>query len=245
MPSRHDINLANTLTVLNALVGFISIWLSIQGGTIWGEPPVILAAQVLLLAILLDALDGRVARRRGGASGLGKELDSLADIVSFGVAPALFLYEGGLVVGGPIGMLAVSTLVIAGIVRLARFNVLKTGEYFVGLPIPAQALFFITYHLSDYVLPPEIFTVIVVVLALLMVSTLKYPSFKSREAFGIQAAVIAPVSAVLLVLEALTSGWLVLDALALPTLVAYVALGPVAHWVSTRTPEEARSKKNP
>lgn len=236
-PLRHEINLANILTVLNGLVGFISIWLSI-------ENLVIPAAQVLLLAALLDALDGRVARRRGGASELGMELDSLADIVSFGVAPALFIYQAGLVVRGPLGMLATSSLVVAGIIRLARFNIVKKGEYFVGLPIPAQALFLITYHLSDYVLPPEFFTVIVVALSLLMVSTLKYPSFKHRHAIGIQAAVMGPFALILLAWEAVTSGLLVLDALALPPLVVYVVLGPLAHWVSTRTPKEAGSKQD-
>jgi CDP-diacylglycerol--serine O-phosphatidyltransferase len=234
---RHEINLANTLTVLNGLVGFISIWLTLEG-------LVILAAQVLLVAALLDALDGRVARRRGGGSELGMELDSLADIVSFGVAPALFIYRAGLVVGGLLGMFAVSSLVVAGIIRLARFNIVKKGEYFMGLPIPAQALFLITYHLSDYVLPPEVFTVIVVALSLLMVSTLKYPSFKSRHAIGIQAAVLGPFTLALLAWEALTSGLLVLDALALPPLLVYVALGPLAHWVSSRSPKEAHSKKD-
>lgn len=236
-PMRHEINLANTLTVLNGLVGFISIWLTLEG-------LVILAAQALLLAALLDALDGRVARRRGGASELGMELDSLADIVSFGVAPALFLYRAGLVVGGPLGMLAVSSLVVAGIIRLARFNIVKKGEYFLGLPIPAQALFLITYHLSDYVLPPEVFTVIVVALAFLMVSTLKYPSFKSRHALGLEAAVLGPFTLALLAWEALTSGLLVLNALALPPLVVYVVLGPVAHWASSRTAKGAQSRKD-
>ena len=236
-PMRHEINLANTLTVLNGLVGFISIWLTLEG-------LVILAAQVLLLAVLLDALDGRVARRRGGGSELGMELDSLADIVSFGVAPALFVYRAGLVVGGLLGVFAVSSLVVAGIIRLARFNIVKKGEYFMGLPIPAQALFLITYHLSDYVLPPEVFTVLVVALSLLMVSTLKYPSFKSRHALGLQAAVLGPFALALLAWEALTSGLLVLDALALPPLVVYVALGPLAHWVSNRSPKEAHSKKD-
>lgn len=236
-PMRHEINLANTLTVLNGLVGFISIWLTLEG-------LVILAAQVLLLAVLLDALDGRVARRRGGGSEMGMELDSLADIVSFGVAPALFVYRAGLVVGGLLGVFAVSSLVVAGIIRLARFNIVKKGEYFMGLPIPAQALFLITYHLSDYVLPPEVFTVVVVALALLMVSTLKYPSFKSRHALGLQAAVLGPFALALLAWEALTSGLLVLDALALPPLVVYVALGPLAHWVSNRSPKEAHSKKD-
>jgi len=234
---RHEINLANTLTVLNGFVGFISIWLTI-------ENLVIPAAQVLLLAALLDALDGRVARRRGGASELGMELDSLADIVSFGVAPALFVYRAGLVVGGPLGMLAVSSLVVAGIIRLARFNFVKKGEYFMGLPIPAQALFLITYHLSDYVLPPEVFTVIVVALAFLMVSTLKYPSFKSRHALGLEAAVLGPFALALLAWEALTSGLLVLNALALPPLVVYVVLGPLAHWASSRTPKGAQSRKD-
>lgn len=233
---RHEINLANTVTVLNGLVGFISIWLTI-------ENLVILAAQVLLLAALLDALDGRVARRRAGASELGKELDSLADIVSFGVAPALFIYQAGLVVRGPLGMLSVSSLVVAGIIRLARFNVVKKGEYFVGLPIPGQALFLITYHLSDYLLPPEIFTVLVVLLALLMVSTLKYPSFKNVHSLRTQAAVLGPFAIALLAWEALTSGPLVLNALALPPLVVYVALGPLAHWLSNRTANGDSSNK--
>jgi CDP-diacylglycerol--serine O-phosphatidyltransferase len=173
------------------------------------------------------------------------ELDSLADIVSFGVAPALCIYRAGLIVGGLIGMLAVSSLVIAGIIRLARFNIVKKGEYFVGLPIPAQALFLVTYHLSNCMLPPEVFTVVVVVLSFLMVSTLKYPSFKSRHALGTQVAVLTPLALALMAWQALSSGLLVLSALAFAPLVAYVALGPLAQWASSRTPSEARSRKTP
>ena len=92
---------------------------------------------------MLDLLDGRIARMTGTTSEFGGELDSLADVISFGVAPALLVYAWGFSTVPRVGWLAAFLFVVCGALRLARFNVQRQrrcdGRYFVGLPIPAAA----------------------------------------------------------------------------------------------------------
>lgn len=143
------------------------------------------AAWFIFLALIFDGLDGRVARLTNTTSQFGIEFDSLADIVAFGVAPAFLLY---MYVGeqyGRIGVGVSALFIIFGAVRLARFNVMTTRiepTVFIGLPIPTAAimisiavLFFENYLLGyqkGLLLP------LAIVLALLMVSNIRYPSFK-------------------------------------------------------------------
>jgi CDP-diacylglycerol--serine O-phosphatidyltransferase len=104
--------------------------------------PIRRGGPLIFWAILLDVLDGRIARMTGTTSEFGGELDSLADVVSFGVAPALLAYSWGFATLPRVGWLVAFLFVACGTLRLARFNVQKSsvdGRYFVGLPIPAAA----------------------------------------------------------------------------------------------------------
>ncbi|MCX7906860.1 MAG: CDP-diacylglycerol--serine O-phosphatidyltransferase [Bacteroidetes bacterium] len=166
-------------TLLNLLSGFFAILQVHQG-------QLVAAAWLIALAGLFDALDGMMARLMRSASDFGVQLDSLCDVVSFGVAPAFLVYEFALYQMRELGMLLASLPAVTGAVRLARFNVQLVGyekDYFRGLPIPAQALFLaafvVTFHDSTLFdsLPMGAGSVLapgVVLLSLLMISPIRY-----------------------------------------------------------------------
>src|SRR4051794_27863691 len=155
---------------------------------------------LILLACIFDLFDGRVARMGGRESPFGREFDSLADVISFGVAPAFLVHRillKGVFANYPqVGWFIASIYVICGAFRLARFNCLAAmagtggGKEFLGFPIPAAAglVASITYFMLwlqerdfaagawRYILPA-----IMVFLSLMMVSEVKYPTFKSLD----------------------------------------------------------------
>lgn len=148
------------------------------------------AAPFIGLAIVLDMLDGRIARMTGSTSAFGVEFDSLADVISFGVAPAILAFSWGLQPFGRLGWAAGFVFVSAAAIRLARFNIQSTGpavdkRYFVGMPspaaaaVPAATVFAYPYGLSDWyavlALP------MVLIPGFLMVSTVRYRSFKTFD----------------------------------------------------------------
>ena len=148
------------------------------------------AAPFIGIAIVLDMLDGLVARMTGTASNFGAELDSLADIISFGMAPAILAFSWGLQSLGRLGWLAGFLFVTAAALRLARFNIqIHAGgdkRYFIGLPSPAAAaiiastVYAYPAGLLDYraALPA---LAMVLVPAALMISTIRFRSFKSFD----------------------------------------------------------------
>jgi CDP-diacylglycerol--serine O-phosphatidyltransferase len=148
------------------------------------------AAPFIGVAVVLDMLDGRIARLTGTASAFGVEFDSLADIISFGMAPALLSFQWGLVPLGRLGWAAGFLFVAAAAMRLARFNVQSAGggdkRYFVGMPSPAAAaipactVFAYPAGLHDFgeALPA---LAMVLVPAVLMVSTIRFRSFKTLD----------------------------------------------------------------
>ncbi len=143
------------------------------------------AAQAIGIAIILDMLDGRIARLTNSATGFGLQLDSLADVISFGVAPSILALVWGLsTVDQRLGWIAAFTFTICGAMRLARFNV-QAGhlKHFVGLPIPAGGgvIAAIVHFFEDPVCNPigaACMVGTVFALAFLMVSTLRYSSLK-------------------------------------------------------------------
>jgi CDP-diacylglycerol--serine O-phosphatidyltransferase len=146
------------------------------------------AAAMILVAQMCDVLDGRIARLTRSASSFGTQYDSLADLVAFGVAPSILVYEWALVPWGRWGWLAATLYVTAGALRLARFNV-QVGSvekrHFVGLPIPAAADVVATTVLLFYyfggVDPPNkrlLMLLVIFTVAGLMVSEFRYFSFK-------------------------------------------------------------------
>jgi len=146
------------------------------------------AAPLLAIALVLDMLDGRIARLTGTASAFGVQFDSLADVISFGMAPAILAFNWGLSSLGRLGWAAGFLFVTAGAMRLARFNIQTQADkrYFVGMPIPAAAgvpamtVFFFPDGLTQYYFAIPALAVVIVP-ALLMVSTIKYRSFKDID----------------------------------------------------------------
>src|SRR5215467_2427227 len=149
------------------------------------------AAPFIGFAIVLDMLDGRIARMTGTTSDFGVQFDSLADVVSFGIAPAILSFSWGLSPLGRLGWAAGFLFVTAAAMRLARFNIQSTKpggdkRYFVGMPspaaaaIPAATVYAAPWGLYDYreALPA---LVMVLVPAVLMVSTIRFRSFKSID----------------------------------------------------------------
>lgn len=123
-------------TLMNLFSGFLAITQVYSGRFEW-------ACWLIVLAAFFDVLDGMMARLTNSHSLFGTELDSLADIVSFGTAPAFLVYGFGLNAFGPLGLITASLPAVCGAVRLARFNVTFDGtkkDYFSGLPIPGQAI---------------------------------------------------------------------------------------------------------
>ena len=146
------------------------------------------AAWLILLALLFDGLDGRVARLTNTTSQFGVEFDSLADIISFGIAPAMLLYFFGGIEFGRFGILVPALYVIFGAIRLARFNIstAKTDpNVFIGLPIPTAAIFIAMWILLFHKYGLQSWNILLLVLALgvaiLMVSNFRYPSFKKVQ----------------------------------------------------------------
>jgi CDP-diacylglycerol--serine O-phosphatidyltransferase len=177
--------LPNLCTALNMFCGFYAVIASING-------KFVMAAYLILLAGVLDNLDGKIARATRSTSKFGIEFDSLADVISFGFAPGLMMYLWALSSLGRIGWLAAFLFLACGALRLARFNTqvgTVSSDHFVGLPIPAGAgmnavtvLFVQRLHLIDHI-HPFVFLALIYVLSFLMVSTIRYSSFKNAAFF--------------------------------------------------------------
>lgn len=144
------------------------------------------AAWLIMLALIFDGLDGRVARLTNTCSRFGMEFDSLADIVSFGVAPALLLYMHTGIYFERYGIVVSALFIMFGAIRLARFNVMSTRSepsVFIGVPIPTAAVFMailvLLFENYDALEHYGVFIMIAAVtVSLLMVSNIRYPSFK-------------------------------------------------------------------
>ena len=211
-PPRAAYALPTLFTAGNIFLGYLSIIRSIQGVMNFATNPSLaaqdfeVAAKTIGLAVILDGLDGRIARMTNTTSEFGRELDSLADIISFGIAPAILAYTWGVqfVQGYPgpaiidqlerAGKFIAFLFLVCGAARLARFNIQKNPQprnpgspnrkYFVGLPIPAGAgmVAAVVYSLDSYPITTFVGSIfwlaLLALLAFLMVSTWRYWSFK-------------------------------------------------------------------
>jgi CDP-diacylglycerol---serine O-phosphatidyltransferase len=178
-------SLPNMFTIGNLFLGIISIIL------VYNDRPE-LAAIFVIVAMLMDGLDGRVARALNVESEFGKELDSLSDVVSFGLAPAFIMYVVAFKDVASINeatiWIVTAIFPICGALRLARFNVIAgTPGYFIGLPIPAAGGILCTLALFAGELNAYILLISTLLLSYLMVSRVKYPNFKKS---GIPKAAI-------------------------------------------------------
>jgi len=179
--------LPNMLTIAAICAGLTAIRYGVQGNYLY-------AVQLILVASVLDGLDGRLARLLAADSKMGAELDSLADFLNFGVAPALIVYFWALQDVRGAGWIAALVYAVCCVVRLARFNVAgksedsdSAGEYFVGVPAPAGALLvmlpmYLSFAFNDArLLPNVIVGGYVVVIGLLMISHIPTWSFKTTR----------------------------------------------------------------
>lgn len=165
----------------NVVCGFLSILNAFEG-------QITTAAWFIFLAGFLDALDGKVARLSGGSSQFGVELDSLADFLSFGVAPAVLVHVIKLNTMGKWGWIISIVYIMAAAYRLARFNLLAETEEkkdFLGLPVPGAALALMAYvifsfYIWDSLQYSEVLVVMVILFAFLMVSQVQYDSLPDR-----------------------------------------------------------------
>src|SRR5436190_4736103 len=194
--------LPNLLTAGNLFCGFLALTKIVQANpeaTNFGST-IRHALFLILLACIFDLFDGRVARMGGRESPFGREFDSLADIISFGAAPAFLVHRillaDALRGHAEIGWFIASVYLMCGAFRLARFNCLAAmagtggGKEFLGFPIPAAAgvvasLTFLMIHLNEkeFTKSKWIFAlpIVLIFLSAMMVSTVKYPTFKRLD----------------------------------------------------------------
>lgn len=214
----------NLLTTGNLFSGLFSILAVFQ-------ERYLAAAIAILVALVFDMLDGKSARWMNSTSQFGVEYDSLADLVSFGVAPGLLIYAWALSAHGMAGSAVMFAFVACGALRLARFNVTapaSESKYFSGLPIPAAASVLATLVIFDlHVLQmgkgikPVLILILTLTLAFLMVSTVKYRSFKDLKfKHGSHFNYLVWAILGLMLVVAWPQGMLFL------ALIAYVASGP-------------------
>ena len=169
--------IANAVTATNALFGGLSIMMSIEGNFKT-------AAVFILIAMVADALDGRVARALHTAGPMGVELDSLSDDISFGIAAGALMYAYQLHELGPVGFIPCALLGTFCAFRLARFNVKvpSVHGYFEGLPCPTTGVIVAAYVLSGIKIWNWLAVLCVLLLAFLMVSEIHYPDNKGASA---------------------------------------------------------------
>lgn len=180
-PSRGIYLLPSLFTMMGLFAGFYALIAAIQG-------KYELAAWAIIAAAVFDMLDGRVARLLHAETDFGAELDSLCDMTSFGIAPAVLLYLWSLTTLGKLGWLAAFLIAACSALRLARFNVhhdVQDKKYFQGLPTPATALLIasaVLFHEQGHLDPvPWLWGITGAFLAWLMVSNVRFISGKDID----------------------------------------------------------------
>lgn len=221
--------LPSAFTIGNIFFGFFAMILALRGRFLW-------AAGCILIAAVVDNLDGRIARMTGTESDFGREFDSLADVITFGATPALVAHLWGLSIWSRLGWLVPLYFVVCCATRLARFNVQTVRadkRFFVGLPCPAAAGGIACILL----VAPQVegrrwllvgMAVALLLLGTLMVSTFRYWSFKSldfRQPHSYRMAL--PLAAMILVLALYPEAFLPVMAM------AYALSGPIL-WLANR-----------
>ena len=176
--------LPNMITTLSMFLGFLSMVWAVQGR--FEE-----AGMAILVSALMDGLDGKVARLTNTASEFGVQYDSLADLVAFGLAPAMLLWQWQLQAFGRLGVAAAFIYAACGALRLARFNVSTAAvgkRFFIGLPIPAGGCTVVTFVFFTSLFPdflasvtPYFALLLSVGTGVLMVSRVRYFSFKEYD----------------------------------------------------------------
>jgi CDP-diacylglycerol--serine O-phosphatidyltransferase len=235
------IALPSTVTLLGVLGGFLCL--------VWAPTQPYWAACAIIGASLCDMIDGRIARLTNTSSAFGVQLDSLADLASFGIAPAFLIYHWALVPSGPTdfdpAVFPIFLFVAACAIRLARFNLGQSdtdkpggddpGFFIIGLPTPVAALFLTTLSMTErevgleWLRNPALLIALALLLSVLMVSRIPFPSYKRFKSRARQLAFFAAIVSGLTLLIAGGPGGTVLFAL----MVAYVVVGSVMALVTS------------
>jgi CDP-diacylglycerol---serine O-phosphatidyltransferase len=218
-PRRAAYALPTLFTAGNIFLGFIAIIRSLEGallgasGQLGNNPHFEVAAKAIGAAVVLDGLDGRIARMTNTVSAFGREMDSLADVITFGIAPAVlaftwgveFVTPGGFLMDHRAGYFLAFIFLLCGAARLARFNVQTNPvpsnpgrpdrKYFVGLPIPAAAaivaaVVYATDAPITWWIHSALWLGLLALVSFLMVSTWRYPSFKEIHLKGPRSPLI-------------------------------------------------------
>ena len=187
---RFFLRVPDLISLLNLSFGFLAILVAFNGN-------IMLSSILIILSVVFDSIDGWVARKVGieDKYEFGKNIDSLADVVSFGVAPAVLLYSTGKIIFLETNLLVVIVslfMLICGVLRLTRFNVISGKvDYkgFIGLPIPTIAILLSTFVLSGFF---NIYLGMVLMIAtgLLMISNVKYPKFDNMKIIALAGLLI-------------------------------------------------------
>jgi CDP-diacylglycerol---serine O-phosphatidyltransferase len=219
--------LPNLLTTASLFSGFLGMMWAVEGH--FDD-----CALAILVSAVCDGLDGKIARLTHSTSDFGVQYDSLADLVAFGVTPAIMAYFWKLHEFGRLGLMAAFLIVVCGALRLARFNVLaaraESKKFFVGLPIPAQACVMASLVFFAPFLPETLqgrflsvgVLVAAYLLSILMVSRVRYASFKEYgfvKAHPFSSMVTAILLFVLIASQPKLLGFIILG--------GYVLSGPV------------------
>ena len=235
--------LPNLFTTASLFAGFYSIIASVQ-------EKYYIAALAILVSLVFDGLDGRIARMTNTTSKFGAEYDSLSDLIAFGVAPALLAYVWVMSSDGKLGWMAGFLFVACGALRLARFNIqigIIDSKVFNGLPIPAAASVIATTVIFFYFIGSEgkfhnsYITYSVIGLALLMVSNNKYYSFK-----GMNLRSRVPFTFILIVVGILLVIYYKPEIMAFVIMLGYAISGPI-WWVAklgNKLTSKGKEKKN-
>jgi len=223
----------NLITTASLFAGFYAIVATIDGRFYH-------AAWAIFISLVLDGLDGRIARITLSTSGFGTQYDSLSDLVAFGVAPGLLVYLWALKPFKQFGWLAAFLYVVCGALRLARFNVQQGSSdprYFNGLPIPAAAMLIATtvafhHEIGEWFPGKHIYILAMIyVLSFLMVSNIKYVSFKKVEIFRRHPFQTLVGLVLLFVVIAAAP-----DIMGFLVMILYVASGPLSTYMYYRRP---------
>jgi len=216
-------NVPYFFTTGNLVLGMLALFNVLEGK--FGQ-----AVALIFAAAVLDGIDGKIALRLRACSEMGKQLDSLCDLVSFGVVPAAIIYSVSLKQFGPTGLLIALLFPLAGAYRLARFNILfSSTPDFTGLPITISggALAALALHANFYL--TWVAPLYAVLLSLLMISKIRYPAFKKgRQELGppvfvlFYSGVVTFICFVIFFREAV-----------LYLLLSYIAFGPLG-WIYAR-----------
>ncbi len=219
----------NTFTAMNMGCGFIAILQAFHG-------EFYKACMFIVLAAIFDMVDGRVARMTNTQSSFGEQFDSLSDLVSFGVSPALVYYFRFLSDAGRPGMVATFFFMLCGGLRLARFNAnidKNKSDYFQGLPIPSGALaaiglILVSLNVPELVQYKPLTLGYLLFYAALMVSNVPFPSFKNSE------WVRKHKKQVLMVIFLILASLFLYEEVMIPAILSVYVIASILYWLTHR-----------